>query len=282
MALPFDSTIAIVAVGTAVLAIVVYLELRYMKSRRKNKVDVVLVQDDAYNAMMTTQAVSEALKGQGRNTREADQLLVKAKAAYQRREYLMCKELAEEARSILRQCKTEAKMDSPEELSSSPVEEPVTEQNPPLKDIKKLPQNYLESKFMIETARMCIDTASKEGVDIAEAEKTLTTAKDCYGRTEYTEALKNALKAKKIAEGQNIASQTEPTRAPESRIDEPKELSKKSVRSQCGSCHQPVDENDSFCRKCGAKIVRVPKCPSCAFEVDSADAFCRKCGAKIG
>ncbi len=280
MALPFDSTIAIVVVGLAVLAVVVYLELRYMKSVRKGKVDMTLVQDDAYNAMMTTQAVSDALKGQGRDTREADQLLAKAKAAYQRREYLMCKELAEEARSILRQCKAETKMEPAEQLPSSPVEEPVIEQSPTFKEIKKLPQNYIESKFMIESARMCIDTASKQGVDVVEAENTLTAAKDCYGRTEYTEALKQALRAKKIAEGQKVAPLVEP-KPSEVKMEEPKAQVRASEQAECGSCQEPVDENDNFCRKCGAKIVRVPKCPSCALEVDATDAFCRKCGAKL-
>lgn len=280
MALSFEMTATILAVGIAVLAIVLYLEVRYMKSRRKDKVDVALVRDDAYNALMTTQAVSRALKDQGRNTKEADLLLVKAEATYERRDYLMCKELAEEARSVLKQTRAEEKTETLERIAPRPVAEPETDQPPPLQEIKKLPQNYLESKFMIETARMCIDAASQQGVDIIEAERTLAVARECYDRTEYTEALKHALRAKKTAEGQKAPPRAE-AKPPEVKREEPEEPMRPPAEAACGSCGRPVDESDNFCRKCGAEIIRVPKCPSCGLEVDENDAFCRRCGAKL-
>jgi predicted amidophosphoribosyltransferase len=52
-------------------------------------------------------------------------------------------------------------------------------------------------------------------------------------------------------------------------------------KNACNDCGQHVDESDKFCRKCGAKIIRVPRCPSCGLEVDGNDAFCRRCGAKL-
>lgn len=280
MALSFEMTAAILVVGMAVLAIVLYLEVRYMKSRRKDKIDVALVRDDAYNALMTTQAVSRTLKDQGRNTNEANLLLVKAEAAYERRDYLMCKELAEEARSALKQTKAEEKTEPFEDVASSPATEPETDQKPPFKDIKKLPQNYLESKFMIDTARMCIDAASQQGVDVIEAEKNLAVARECYGRTEYTEALKHALRAKKTAEGQQVAPKTE-AKPPQVKKEEPNAPMESPEKNACNDCGQHVDESDKFCRKCGAKIIRVPRCPSCGLEVDGNDAFCRRCGAKL-
>ncbi|MGD0057244.1 MAG: zinc ribbon domain-containing protein [Methanomassiliicoccales archaeon] len=281
MALSLEMTAAILAVGIAVFAIVLYLEMRYMKSRRKEKVDVALVRDDAYNTLTTTQAVSRALKDQGRDTKEADLLLVKSEAAYQRRDYLMCKELAEEARTVLRQTRAEEKTDTLEGIAARSAPEPEADQSPPLKEIKKLPQNYLESKFMIETARMCIEAAALQGIGVVEAEKTLAVARECYDRTEYTEALKQALRAKKTAEGQNITPQAE-AKLPELNREEPAappiRLSKEAA---CGSCGQSIDEGDNFCRKCGAEVVRVPKCPSCELEVDESDAFCRRCGSKL-
>lgn len=280
MALSLEMTVAIVAVGVAVLAIVLYLEVRYMKSRRKDKVDVALMRDDAYNALMTTQAVSRALKDQGRNTKEADIVLVKAEAAYERHDYLVSKELAEEARSILKQSRAPEKKESVEEAVSTPVVEHATEGLPPFQEIRKLPQNYLESRFMIETARMCIEEAKTQGIDISDAEKTLAVASECYARTEYTEALKNALRAKKAAEGQKVAPRIE---AKPSEVREKPEAAPAGTTMgiACASCGQIVDEDDKFCRRCGAAVVRVPKCSVCGLEVDRNDAFCRRCGAKL-
>jgi len=281
MALSLEMTVAIVAVGVAVLAIVLYLEVRYMKSRRKDKVDVALMRDDAYNALMTTQAVSRALRDQGRNTKEADVVLVKAEAAYERHDYLVSKELAEEARSILKQSRAPEKKESVEEAVSNPVAEIGAEKLPPFQEIKKLPQNYLESKFMIETAKMCIDEAKLQGIDISDAEKTLAVASECYARTEYTEALKNALRAKKAAEGQKVAPRIE-AKPPEAKERTEVEPAATLVGTACAGCGQIVDEEDNFCRKCGAAVVRAPKCTACGLEVDEDDAFCRRGGAKLG
>jgi len=280
MALSLEMTVAILSVGIAVLVIVLYLEVRYMKSRRKDKVDVALVRDDAYNALMTTQAVSRALKDQGRDTKEADLLLLKAEAAYERHDYLVCKGLAEDARSVLRKTKVAERSETVEELVSAPLTEPATDEAPPIKEIKKLPQNYLESKFMIETARMCIETARQQGIDVADAEGTLAAARECYDRTEYTEALKNALRAKKTAEGQKTVPKIE-ARPPEIMREETRAPVVTPTEAACKSCGQSVDEIDNFCRKCGAAIVRVPKCPACGLDVDGNDAFCRRCGAKL-
>jgi hypothetical protein len=204
---------------------------------------------------------------------------LRAEAAYQRKDYLMCNELAEQARSTLRQTKAGCEIDTFEEIASRPAE-PDTEQIPPFQETKKLPQNYLESKFMIECARMSIDTASKQGSDMVEAERMLAIAMEHYDRTEYTEALKHALRAKRTAEGQKVSVQPE-TRPPEAGKEEPKAPIEVPGKADCGNCGQPVDESDNFCRKCGTKIVRVPRCPSCSSEVDEGDAFCRKCGAKL-
>lgn len=275
MALTLEATIAIAAIGTAVLAAVVYFERRYMRSRRKDRIDLSLMKDDAYNALITTQAVANSLQEQGRKTEEADRLLLQAQSAYRRQDYATCKDLADKARDALRRTRA-SESDTLKEIASGPVEVSVNEQTAPIHEIKKLPQNYLESKFMIEAARMCIDDALGKGAEVKDAEGFLAVAKQCFERTEYTEALKQALRAKRSAEGLKVAAAIEvgpPTEREEAPADR--------KGAECGQCGGSVDDEDNFCRQCGAKIVRTPKCPSCSSEVEESDRFCRKCGTNL-
>ena len=234
MAPTLEATIAIAAIGTAVLAAVVYFEWRYMRSKRKDKIDLSLMKDDAYNALITTRAVANSLQEQGRKTDEADRLLLQAQAAYRRQDYATCKDLADKARDSLRRTRV-SEPDTFEKIASGPVEASVNEQTAPIHEIKKLPQNYLESKFMIETARMCIDDALGKGAEVKDAEGFLAVARQCFERTEYTEALKQALRAKRSAEGQKIVAAIE--------VSPPREMEE-----------APADLRGTECGQCGGSV----------------------------
>lgn len=273
MAISWDTTI--IAVGVAVLAIVVFFELRYMRSRRKDKIKMVLLRDEAYNALITTSAVSKALKEKKKDTTDADRLIFEAERAYQRRDYSTCKELTDRAREALRQAKSK-ELEVFEEIASTPApqeEEPVV----PFQEVKKLPVNYIESKFMIESARIGIETANQRGMDTTAARAYLESAQKYFANTEYTEALKYAYKAKRCAEGQAV----ERLVTAEKKGTE-EELKPQSVEEEkCPQCGASIRSVDNFCGKCGAKIIRIPKCPSCSAEVDPSDNFCRRCGTKL-
>lgn len=137
--------------------------------------------------------------------------------------------------------------------------------------------NYIESKFMIESARIGIETANQRGMDTTAARAYLESAQKYFANTEYTEALKYAYKAKRCTEGQAV----ERLVTAEKKGTE-EELKPQSVEEEkCPQCGASIRSVDNFCGKCGVKIIRIPKCPSCSAEVDPSDNFCRRCGTKL-
>ncbi|MBM4236959.1 MAG: hypothetical protein FJ151_00550, partial [Euryarchaeota archaeon] len=200
MALSIELIVIIAA--AAVLAIVVFFELKYMRSRRREKVEMALLRDDAYNALITTRAVSRALKEKERDTADADRLIIEAERAYQRHDYASCKDLADKARAALKETKAKIELEPFEEITSAPA--PEVETTLPFQETKKLPENYLESKFMIESARLCIQSAVEKCLDTKDADAHLEDAKGLFEKADYTGALKCALRAKRCAEGQRI------------------------------------------------------------------------------
>ena len=44
----------------------------------------------------------------------------------------------------------------------------------------------------------------------------------------------------------------------------------------CAQCGAPVEADDTFCIRCGTRVVA--KCPECGQDVERTDAFCPNCG----
>ncbi len=275
MALSIELIVIIAA--AAVLAIVVFFELRYMRSRRREKVETALLRDDAYNALITTRAVSRALKEKERDTADADRLIMEAERAYQRQDYASCKDLADKARVTLKGAKVKEELQTFEDIASAPA--PEAESTIPFQETKKLPENYLESKFMIESARLCILSAVEKCLDTKDAEAQLEEAKGLFEKAEYTGALRCALRAKRCAEGQKVDPPARPEPAKVAEKTEKVEEKAPGI-AECPGCGTKVGPEDRFCRRCGAKI-RILKCPSCSAEADEEDRFCGKCGTKL-
>jgi len=272
MDVPSETIILIVAV--LIMAAVAYLELRYLRSKKQVKLDGNFEQDDAYNAVATTRAVAESLRQNGRDTTEADIIIYQAESAYERREFTRCRELADRARTALRGCKEKDIMNAPEtptegEEAAGEVEESTAV---PANEVRKMPANYLESKFMIDSVRDLLPGAP-EGRKV-EAQEALDLAEKSFSAGDYTEALKQAMRAKRTVS---------PAKA-----DKPKPAAPASPRAappviveRCRRCGAELGEGDEFCHACGGpKNVRL--CPSCSSEASPEDAFCRRCGTKIG
>lgn len=273
MAISWDTLV--IAVGVAVLAIIVFFELRYMRSRRKDRIETLLLRDEAYNALITTSAVSKALKEKKKDTTEADRLIFEAERAYQRRDYSTCKELTGRAKEALSRAKSK-EFEVFEEIASapaSPEEEPIL----PFQEVKKLPVNYIESKFMIESARIGIETANQRGMNTTTARAYLESAQKFFADTEYTEALKYAYRAKRCAEGQAVEQLATAVK----KGDEEELKPRSTEEEKCPQCGASITSLDNFCGKCGAKIIRIPKCPSCTAAIDPSDNFCRQCGTRL-
>jgi len=225
----------------------------------------------------TAKAVAGALRQSGKDTTEADLLIYQAENAYDRREYINCMDLASRAKDCLRSAKEK-------DLASCPVPPPSEKkaegkaekgQEVPAHATKKMPTNYLESKFIIETVECRLPSA---GDKHPEVEKMLGEAKASFEATDYTMALKQAMKAKRLLENAPMAEAPAPQ--PVEVIKPLRVPAPKKEVERCAKCGSEMGKDDSFCPACGTKK-GARTCPSCSVEALPDDAFCRKCGAKL-
>ena len=47
---------------------------------------------------------------------------------------------------------------------------------------------------------------------------------------------------------------------------------------RCVNCSSVIQDDDTFCMSCGAKLL---KCPKCSKTIESLDEFCERCGTKV-
>ena len=279
-----DVDLIILAVLGVILAIVVFLELRYFRSKRKARVDNKILLDDAYNSIMTTKAVAEALKSQGKVSKEANLLIIEAEAAFQRGNHLYALESINKAKDLLKNAKEETAdpvASIVAKVGSKGVEEKC---EVPFQEARKLPKNYLESKFMICSVRDILEQRGAKQKN-AGAEENLKQADQMFQKEEYTEALKLALRAKRALDGgadsigpiesKPIATDSQMERLP----PQPKSLREPS--KNCVRCGASLTDDDVYCRKCGMKVDRSPKCSACEEKLADDDIFCRKCGNQV-
>ena len=277
------STVLIFALLIA-LAVAVFFEIRFIRSRRKKGPDTSGI-DEIYNQIITTRAISQTMKRKGNQTKDADMLIIEAEAAYDRGNYQMARSSVERAKMALQESKPMPA--AIEEEPHHPIQEPKFERSGPDEpciepsyevpfQAAKLPKDFVESRFMICSIR---DEAAKqrsEGDDVSQAESNLDQAQQLFDQERYTESLKFAMKAKHA-----LDEPAKPTPKPPTVQKIPAEAPPEKKLGYCRSCNALVDESDTFCRRCGAKIERIPRCPSCGSEVASDDVFCRKCGNQL-
>ena len=272
-----------------VLVVVLFIHLRYIRPKKDNAIEKALDRDDAYNAMTTAQAVSTALKDKGRDTKEADRLLIEAELAYNRGDYLKCTDASKRAKDYLATAPmAKVEFESKPEAGITPSDEPMPEQ-PKIVEARKLPPNYLESKFMIATAADEIERNRSEGKNVTASICLLDEARMAFDCKEYDVALRKSLKAKKGAEAANEPDHVKtvevikPTKAVE--VIPPVSTVTKGIVSApaelCASCGAEARDDDNFCAKCGRPIERKRRCPKCGAELSEDDVFCRKCGTEV-
>ena len=279
-----DVDLIILAILGIILGIVVFLELRYFRSRKKDRVDIKIMQDDAYNSIQTTKAVAVALKARGRTSKEANLLIIEAEAAFERGNHLYALESINKAKDLLKTAKEE---------KADPIASIVSKVSPkggeekcevPFQEARKLPKNYLESKFMICSVRDILEQSNAKQKN-AVAEDNLKQADESFQKEDYTEALKLALRAKRALDGgAGSIGPVEPKPAiiepgVERLAPPPKSLREPSKR--CVRCGASLTEDDVYCRKCGLKVDRSPKCSACGEKLAEDDIFCSKCGNQV-
>lgn len=302
-----DKTLLLVII-VSIFLVVILFELRVMRSKPKEVRKAAIKKDEAYNAVLTTRAVLNALQRQGRNTGSAAQLLDSGKKAMQRGDYDRCIELCAEARDELikpRQRTARAPVATEGSVGAKTSLEEVAEgilapSGEPEIEAEELPEqdsyagtklpvdkdgNYLAAKFEVQTAKSDIQRARGSGKNTAEAESMMTEAEGAFVAGDYARALSLAVKAKKSvsaeAAAEAIPLKSKPS--PEELKPAPRTKPAGAIRvsAMCGSCGEPLDVDDMFCSKCGARVPKERVCPSCGTKPKTTDAFCRKCGSKV-
>jgi hypothetical protein len=258
-----------------VLAGVGYLEIRMMRNRRRKKEARGEMPDRAHNTILGAKAIAETLGRQGVRNVEADDLIVEAETAATNRNYRVAVELADRAKGVLRaeKARHHAKGDLAklETARPAPKEEPTTKE----KLTKELPPNFVQAKFSMNLAREEIASARARGQVVTEADAMLAQAQATFDAQDYTGALAQASRARRLLE--SPAAAPPPKSATPAAPPPPSSAAK---TRPCSSCGAPVAVDDAFCRKCGARMPVARQCPECGTEVAADDAFCRKCGTK--
>ncbi len=280
-----DTTTMIVIVVGILLAVLTYLELKYLrKSSRTRRVRTAKSDDElpdqAHNALLTTKAIVSTVGRGGVRDDDVDRLLRESQSAYDRRNFRVSLDLSSQARSRLMALKSaSAAKGDMAKLESSPgaaAEEPTT------KELlqKGFPANMAPSRFAIAVAESAIAEGRGQGRDVAQAESLLAAAQSRFEAQDYSGALTGARQAEKSARGESPGAST-PSATPASTPPPTPAPSLAVVgKSVCPSCHAPLKPDDVFCRKCGTKVV-LTACPNCNAELLADDIFCRRCGTRI-
>lgn len=281
------------------MIIVVSIEIGYILWRRKKRESEMRLKkkqkgetlsEKAHNLIITTESISSTLAGQGVATFDADSLLKEAKNFRARGDYSAAIERAETAKLALLRAKREHTVSG----TVQPVpdrSEPVMSQvmAPEAEDIEmdpapgesanlgKLPDNYMQAKFMISTIKDQLDEKGMEdgegGSSENEAVSFFKKAKKYFKNEEYSKALSSAIKAERLldSEALDLIGEEEIVHRADVEVEE----------MACPSCEAEVTHEDAFCRKCGEKLEFQTLCPNCEAEIHPDDQFCRKCGQQL-
>ncbi len=289
-----DTTTIVIVVLVFVMIAVVWLELRYLRRksrarRQKAEKRPEELQDQAHNALITTRAIASTLaERSGIRSNEVDSLLQEGQTAFNRRNYRVAIDLTTRAKDRLAALRSEhAAQGDLAKLPPAPATE--GDEEPTTKEIlqKEYPPNLVPSRFAISLAESTIADGQTAGRDVAQAQALVLQAKARFDAQDYAGALTMARQAERSARGEAVTVALPPTSPPSpgplaSAATAPVTPGPAAVAvgAACSSCGAPMKAGDTFCRKCGAKVIQ-SNCPSCGADLLPDDAFCRKCGTRI-
>jgi len=288
-------TTIVIVVLVFVMIAVVWLELRYLRRKSKSRRARAEkrpeeLQDQAHNSLITTRAIASTLADRsGIRSDEVDSLLREAQMAYGRRNYRVSIDLTAKAKDRLAALRSEhAAQGDLAKLAAPPPPESEDEE-PTTKQIlqKGYAPNLIQSKFAIALAESTIGEGQTAGRDVAQAQTLVASAKARFDLQDYSAALSMARQAERSARGEPVTVSVPPPAIPSAAPAAPvvPSTSKPSpaavaVGSACPSCGAPMKPDDTFCRKCGTRVV-LANCPACGASLLADDAFCRKCGMRL-
>ena len=300
MALTETDRLIMIAVLAVLMTFVVLFELKVMRRKSKDVRAASQKKDEAFNAVLTTRSVLNAVRNRGGRIGDAPALLDKAKEAMGRGRYDSCIDLCEKARSeLITPSSAHASLSDGEDVEARSRLESVAESIVSTREARvetdtyagtKLTGpsegNYLGAKFEMSAAKADIGKAVKSGIDTSAADGLMVEAESAYTAGNYDKALSFAVRARKAVSGA-IESEEIPLKDEEEEsVPEPKvyevreETARVPAELLCRDCGAVLETGDTFCSICGTKVP--PKgCPSCGAKTRPNDKFCRKCGANI-
>jgi len=288
-----------VALFIVFIPLIIYFGMRTLKSiKMKNvkKEDEPGPEDRAYNALNSTKAIANILRERGYDTSPAESLLARAEEEYNYGNYMAAYSLTMSARRILEKIKElepdpakvmAASVTSPtverelqyltegeEEGKSEEGEEEEEYYSTSYLIRQKYPENYLQSKFAISVVAAKIEEL-EEGRVKEVARIFFQKAQKAFDNEEYTDALKYAIKCRKIIDGEYSVDEALKSEEEGERVV----VEEAPMGLKCPNCGVEVEEGDKFCWNCGARISLI--CPRCGFEARPEDKFCRNCGVRL-
>jgi hypothetical protein len=246
----------VLVVGLMTVAMVgMFLWLRLLRSgyfaeRRKAREDLVLGGDQAYNAMITSEAISRELEERGFQNIQATALVKDARQAYLGGDPDQAAALSTQAQTIFREALREDHHDH----------EGLSEEIPETKPIlgKEFPKHFMEAKFLLRVIEGRVKRTRKDSKRGKKARRLWEEAISSYEEEHYSDALTYAVQCRRLLDGMA-------PRAPK-------------PRPKCGTCGAPIQKADEFCGKCGANLKDDSGCTACGAPLAESDRFCRKCG----
>ncbi|MFQ5552562.1 MAG: zinc ribbon domain-containing protein [Thermoplasmata archaeon] len=251
---------AVIVVALMTVALVgMFLWLRLLRSgyfhrRRQAREAEVVEADRAFNAMITSEAISRELQEKGFQSPQAAALVEEARQAYAGGNEGEVEALSTQARTLLLEALHE---DHPDHAAARAEEVPETK--PVLG--KEFPKHYLEAKFLLTMIEARVKRTKKDSKRGKKARDLWTKANSAYEKEDYSDALTYAVQCRRLLDGM----------APKARKPRPK----------CPQCGGLVARADDFCGKCGENLKGPVGCQACGASLEEGDRFCRKCGAAV-
>jgi hypothetical protein len=282
---PLDTINAVLMVVLVViLVITLYVEFKYMRPRRKDDIVKVLDRDEAYNSLTNTSAVALSLRNIGKDTSRAEVLLEKAKMEYDRKDYAKVMVTTKQARETLMNAKDQ-------DLPLDPADDvgavvplayaALDDQDTGVNEAKKLPQNYLESKFLIASVQSEID-AARATKDVSQAEQFMEDARRHFEAKDYSASLTCSMKARRNLEGGAPVAIAATGAAEVGAAKMPSSMKEQApMVDSCPKCGADLTKDDQFCGSCGERSAKPTLCPECSTPLRPNDTFCRKCGKRV-
>ena len=252
-------SVVIVAVLMTVAIVAVFFWLRllrtgYFHRRRQAREDEVVEVDRAYNAMITSEAISQEMQERGFQNPQATALVQEARQAYLEGNPDGAEALSAQAEAIYREALSED-----HQHHATAWDEEIPESKPILG--KAFPKHFLEAKFLLGVIEGRVKRTKKDSKRGKKARDLWQRASAAFEEEDYSDALGYAAQCRRLLDGM----------APKAA----------KPRPRCPDCGAPNLKTDDFCGKCGTNLKDSSGCRSCGAPLAGGDRFCRKCGTAV-